>query len=722
MNIRRAPAQTTVYTSSPAIPSLRGRWLGLARAMWIVLTVLSVGLYLISLPIDYRNRIPGLREPDVRANLAELGLSVEFTAAYLVTLTVTFTAICCVVGIIIFARRSDEPMALLVSLLLVVWGTQFPNTTLALADVHPLFRWSIAVLELFGLPLLITFFYIFPDARFVPRWTMAPALLVVGTQALAIFFPRFNLFTASPAIGIPFTLCLFGTMLFAQVYRYRRVSGPMQRQQTKWVVFGFAVALLVLIVAMLLPMLIPSFNEPGTLSSFVNTTALYAAFLLMPLSIGGAILLHRLWDIDLIISRTLLYGGLSAVIVGLYVLVVGGLGALLQVEGNVVLSLLATGLIAVAVTPLHRWLQRGVNRLMYGDRDEPYAVISRLGQQLERTLAPDALLPTIVRTVKEALRLPHAAIELREDGGGYVQVAADGVARGNELVLPLAYQGESVGRLHLSPRAGTDGFSPVDQRLLDDLARHAGVAAHAVALHERAVRLREEALRLAADLQRSRERLVTAREEERRRLRRDLHDGLGPQMASLTLTIDTARRLLETDPSTADMLLADVTGHAQGAIADIRRLIYDLRPPALDDLGLVPALRELSARYGQAGLRIEIDAAERLPPLPAAVEVAAYRIAQEALTNTMRHAGARTCTLRLTVGEGELCVDVSDDGRGLPDDHRAGVGLRSMRERAEELGGVCTVDARPGGGTRVLARLPLPRGERDGEVARSDRR
>ena len=708
MNIRRAPTQATVYTNSPAIPSLRGRWLGLARTIWLVLIVLSVGLYLISLPVDYRNRIPGLREPDVRANLAELGLSVEFAAAYLVTLTVAFTAICCVVGIIIFARRSDEPMALLVSLLLVMWGTQFPNTTLALADVHPLFRWLIAVLELFGLPLLITFFYIFPDARFVPRWTMAPALLVVATQALAIFFPRFNLFTAPPAIGIPFTLGLFGTMLFAQVYRYRRVSGLIQRQQTKWVVFGFAVALLVLLVAILLPMLSPSYNEPGTLSSFVNTTALYAAFLLMPLSIGGAILRHRLWDIDLIINRTLLYGGLSAVVVGLYVLIVGGLGALLRVEGNVLLSLLATGLIAVAVTPLHRWLQRGVNRLMYGERDEPYTVISRLGQQLERTLAPDALLPAIVRTVKDALRLPHAAIELREDGGGYVQVAADGAAMGNELILPLAYQGESVGRLRLSPRAGTDGFSPADRRLLDDLARHAGVAVHAVSLHERAVRLREEALGLAADLQRSRERMVTAREEERRRLRRDLHDGLGPQMASLTLTIDTARRLLETDPTTADMLLADVTGHAQGAITDIRRLIYDLRPPALDDLGLVPALRELSARYGQAGLRIEIDAAESLPPLPAAVEVAAYRIAQEALTNTMRHADARTCTLRLTVGEGELCVAVSDDGRGLSEDHRAGVGLRSMRERAEELGGVCTVEARPGGGTQVLARLPLP--------------
>ncbi|HZG65286.1 MAG TPA: hypothetical protein VEZ12_00985 [Herpetosiphonaceae bacterium] len=133
MNIRRAPAHVMVHTSSPAIPGLRGRRLQLARALWIVLSVLSVGLYLASLPVDYRNRLPGLHEPDVRANLAELGLSVELTAAYLVALTVAFTSICCVVGLIVFARRSDDPMALLVSLLLVAWGTQFPGTMLALA-------------------------------------------------------------------------------------------------------------------------------------------------------------------------------------------------------------------------------------------------------------------------------------------------------------------------------------------------------------------------------------------------------------------------------------------------------------------------------------------------------------------------------------------------------------------------------------------------------------
>jgi signal transduction histidine kinase len=213
-------------------------------------------------------------------------------------------------------------------------------------------------------------------------------------------------------------------------------------------------------------------------------------------------------------------------------------------------------------------------------------------------------------------------------------------------------------------------------------------------------------VRLTADLQRSRERLVTAREEERRRLRRDLHDGLGPQLASLTLTLAAARELLRHDVDAADVLLQELAIHTQAAIADIRRVVYDLRPPALDDLGLVLALREQAAQYSQAGLQITIAAPERLPQLPAAVEVAAYRIVQEALTNVVRHAQAQTCTVRLALGDA-LDLEVKDDGVGLPQGGRAGVGLTSIRERTAELGGTCRIESTPGAGTCIQARLPL---------------
>ena len=227
----------------------------------------------------------------------------------------------------------------------------------------------------------------------------------------------------------------------------------------------------------------------------------------------------------------------------------------------------------------------------------------------------------------------------------------------------------------------------------------------------------DEALRLSADLQRSRERLVEAREEERRRLRRDLHDGLGPQLSSQALTIDAALALMQRDPEAAEALLLELKADSQDAVADIRRLVYGLRPPALDDLGLLGALRETAAQYDAKGLNVSLKPPEDLPPLSAAVEVACYRIAQEALTNVARHSGAGACTVSLAIeDENVLRLEVRDDGRGMPDPMansavRSGVGLTSMRERATELGGSLDVQQLPEGGTLVRARLPLPQEE-----------
>jgi signal transduction histidine kinase len=217
-------------------------------------------------------------------------------------------------------------------------------------------------------------------------------------------------------------------------------------------------------------------------------------------------------------------------------------------------------------------------------------------------------------------------------------------------------------------------------------------------------------VRLTADLQRSRQRLVSAREEERRRLRRDLHDGLGPTLAALGLKLETARNRLRPDPQ-ADALLADLAERTQAAVADIRRLVYALRPQALDELGLVGALRQVASgapALRSGGRGVELEAPDRLPPLPAAVEVATYRIAQEALTNVVRHSYAQTCTIRLQLAGGGLRLSIDDDGTGLPADRRVGVGLTSMRERAEELGGTFGIEPRPGGGTCVQVLLPLP--------------
>jgi signal transduction histidine kinase len=272
------------------------------------------------------------------------------------------------------------------------------------------------------------------------------------------------------------------------------------------------------------------------------------------------------------------------------------------------------------------------------------------------------------------------------------------------LRLPLVYQNEVVGQLVLAHRAPGEAFSAADRRLLEDLAHQAGVAAHAV-------RLTTDLQHLAADLQRSRERLVTAREEERRRLRRDLHDGLGPTLASLAQRLDTARVLVSHEPEAAVALLGDLKAQVKTTIVDIRRLVYALRPPALDELGLVSAIREHVTHYNDSdGFYIALEAPERLPPLPAAVEVAAYRIVLEALTNVARHAHAQTCRIRMELTEAQaLCLEITDDGVGLPTACQAGVGLTAMRERAMELGGQCRIEPGAPNGTRVWARLALPR-------------
>jgi signal transduction histidine kinase len=283
------------------------------------------------------------------------------------------------------------------------------------------------------------------------------------------------------------------------------------------------------------------------------------------------------------------------------------------------------------------------------------------------------------------------------DETGFPVAAESGLPAQHRLTLPLLHRGEQVGML-LVGYDDRHRLSPADRSLLVDLSRQAGGAI-------RAVQLTRSLQQGAAQLQQAREQLVLTREEERRRLRRDLHDGLAPTLAAAGLTAATAADLAERDPGRAGALIGSVQDTLQTAVGDIRAMVDELRPPALDELGLVQALRERATELGQ-GMTVEVLAPDGLPELPAAVEVAAYRICQEALMNVLKHSGARTA--RVTLGTaGGLTLVVEDDGVGIDDRPTRGVGLTSMRERAAELGGDCTVDETPGGGTRVSVRFPL---------------
>jgi signal transduction histidine kinase len=413
--------------------------------------------------------------------------------------------------------------------------------------------------------------------------------------------------------------------------------------------------------------------------------------LLFPLTIALAVLRHRLWDIDILVNRSLVYGALTALVVLSYVVLVGGLGQLLR-SNSTWIAVLTTGAVALAISPLRDWLQKRVNRLLYGEQDDPVQLLARLGARLEATAQADELLPTLVQTAASVLKLPFVAVQLSGADG---PVATHGTLTGSAETWPLLYQGEVIGQLQVAPRAAGETFTPHERRLLAAIAQQAGAAAHAV--------------RLTADLRQSRQRIVIAREEERRRLRRDLHDGLGPQLATLTVQIDAARNALAYGGpgrhESADGLLEAMRAGTQAAIAEVRRVVHDLRPPSLDQLGLVESLRHYANTNQHNGLVLTIESPAVLPPLPAAVEVAAYRIAVEALTNVSRHAQATVGTVRLALAGAALRLEISDNGRGFSAETPPGVGLASMRERAAELGGTFTVQS--GSGTVVAATLPL---------------
>ena len=542
---------------------------------------------------------------------------------------------------------------------------------------------------------------LFPDGTLVPRgadWILG-GIVAVAVGSILVFHTDVLFFVVYFGFLIP----IVGMASLA--YRRTLTTDARARQQIGVVAWALGLALLAAVIFLLLVFGPQVVGRPDVVQAtpqaveYVALELFSILFAIVPIALFVGILRYQLFDIR-IIARTLAYGTLTATIVGLYVLIVGALDVLFGTGNSLVVSLVATGSIAVAFQPLRERLQRGANRWIYGERDEPYRVLSRLGRRLEATLVPEAVLPTIVQTVREALKLPYTAIVLQGTSGPAL-AAVSGTVSGTPLRLRLTYQHEPMGALLLGPRSPGEEFTRRDQRLLGDLARQAGAAAHAV--------------RLTADLQRARERLVSAREEERRRLRRDLHDGLGPALAGQVLRAGTARRVLARDPVATDALLAQLEIDLGAALAELRRVVYDLRPPALDELGLVAAIQASAGRLSSpriaeetnGALAIVVEApAEDLPPLPAAVEVAAYRIVEEALTNVVRHAHARACRVRLDLEDG-LRLEIVDDGVGLEAvGHRAGVGLTSMRERADELGGSCRVETLPGGGTRVLARLP----------------
>ncbi|WP_433435894.1 histidine kinase [Nonomuraea sp. CA-141351] len=567
-------------------------------------------------------------------------------------------------------------------------GIHDPALGLPLADQVMWFSnwiWAPAYL---AVPTL--FMLLFPDGRLPSRrwWpalvlslaaitasTLGWALQPVGQMDVPGLFPPgyAGVEPVGASLAVPAQLAglaLGGVAVVAAVaaltHRHRAASGAVRRQ-VQWVLAAGIVTVVMLGVSLA--------NPPGGMA------LLSLAPIPLPVAVTVAVVRHRLWDVDLLLARTLALGALTGVLLAAYagaVLLLGGL-----FDG---LSPVAVAVVAALAQPVHGWLRARANQLVFGDRDDPVALLRHLGARLSGAGTPDVLLDQVAESVAHALGARYVAVE--EDGA---VIASWGEAAAAAARVPLEHRRERIGTLVVA-----EPLRRRDRAVLAELAPHVAVTVRA---H-----------RLAADLERSRQRLLAAREEERARLMQELHDGVGPTLAALAFQADRGRRLVAGAPE-AERLLEELSARIRGTVVDIRAIVQDLRPPPLDDLGLAGALNALAKGFA-GNLAVEVDASPELPHLPAAVELAAYRIAAEALTNAARHAAASRCAIHLDRADrsaetnAHLELRVEDDGMGLPEQRRDGVGLRSMRRRATELGGTFDLSTTRSG-TNILVRLPL---------------
>jgi len=403
----------------------------------------------------------------------------------------------------------------------------------------------------------------------------------------------------------------------------------------------------------------------------------------------AAVVGYRLAELDATLRRSLLQLVLASVVGAVFL---AAANAVNLAAGTSVRSMVTGGVVALALLPAVLLLRRAASRLMYGDRAFPYRVVSEL-RHLEPATGAEQLLDQALSTLSRRLNLAYARIE--SSGGIVVQ---QGERQGDPTTVDLEVGGTRVGRLEMEVASLRAPFGPRDRRLLEDVGTQVGALV--------------QALEAGRELQRSREELVAAREEERRRLRRDLHDGLGPSLATTLMRLEVARDLVDRDPAAARDLVERLVDQTEADIVEVRRLVDGLRPPALDQLGLVSALRQRADQHNHAvalgsGAPRWLFVADDVGTLPAAVEVAAYRIVVEAVNNAVRHSGGTEVTVHLRRRPDALELVVRDDGAGLSDVPGSGVGLDSMRDRAQEVGGSCTTSSPASGGMEVVARLPL---------------
>jgi signal transduction histidine kinase len=558
--------------------------------------------------------------------------------------------------------------------------------------------WTTAiVLMLIFLPLL------FPDGRLLsPRWKPIPwaAGVLMGLFALRDAMLVLNPGLRAPAnvlfaIGTPGLLLLFFLAIGSLVVRYRR-AGSIERLQMKWFL---AAASFVGVVVSVFGLVIGVLHVAVPLSDLVTGVA----YLCFPIAIAIAVLKYRLYEIDLIIDRALVYGALAVFITLVYVAVVVGVGALIRSRGqfSLALSIVATALVAVAFQPVKRRIERLANQLVYGNRSTPYEALSEFSHRVASAYADEEVLPRLARVLVEGTGASVASVWIHRAGD---PIAAATWPEGQpplpaavaNRVVHVRHEGELLGELAVSKRRG-EPFTPVEEALLTDLASQAGQVLRNVRLTaELQARLRHIAAQ-AVELRASRQRIVAAQDAERRTLERNIHDGAQQHLVALAVKLRLAATLAKKDPEKARRSLSELQVQTDDALKTLRDLAQGIYPPALREHGLAEALRPYAA--------VSASGLGRYNP---EVEAAVYFCCLEALQNAAKHAGASNVRIELQQRDGRLHFSVLDDGVGFdPATATASSGLQNMKDRVASVGGSLTVDSRRGRGTTVFGDLPI---------------
>ena len=541
--------------------------------------------------------------------------------------------------------------------------------------------------------------------------SFAPVSVSSGSPSpLGVAGPAGRVFAFLGGVSGPLLVAAGLAAIVSLAFRYRR-AGTVEREQLKWLVYAGGL----IAAAALAVILIGSIGPGGDTVNNLQNAITSGAVALVPIAIGIAIFRYHLYDIDVVINKTLVYGSLAVFITGVYVAIVVGLGSLAQrgARPSLALSIAATAVVAVAFQPVRERVQRLANRLVYGRRATPYEVLADFAGRMAGAYAAEDLLPRMARILAEGTAATRADVWLRS-GGEFHDGAAWPVeapllppARATaadvpaypaaDRILPVRHQGVVLGALSVSKRPG-EALTPTEDRLLADLAAQVGLVLKNAGL-------REQLLARLDEIRASRLRLVAAQDAERRRIERNIHDGAQQQLVALAIKLSITESMIGTDTDGERELLAELRQDAAGAAEDLRDLARGIYPPLLAGEGLVAAL-QAQARKAVVPTTVTADGVGRYPQ---DLEAAVYFCVLEALQNVAKYAHASRAEVRLAASAQGLRFEVTDDGAGFdPQSRGYGTGLQGMADRLHAHGGSLAVRSAPGVGTTIAGRLPVP--------------